>query len=369
MEQVFASEAQGSDATSALQQAPPARERHRGLVAVLCTLATLQVVWFYLFRVPPYIDYALFEAGQERIPFQTRVLLMWPLRWAHGSGLCTRIAGFITMSSGYIPGKVLPEYAPLLVIDGLALMTAGLVARSLYRAYSPTRVLLPFVYPLVLTMTAVQYCLLAWHDFGFLYDLPSLGLFSLALWLLHKRRTLLFAAVFVIATLNRETAIFLLLFYLATEAAEGNRLAPKKLLAWKPLVVTLALAGFWIAWRIHVTRLYRGHTSEADMNLGVNIVYFLYPSIWPQLAGVAAYTLPLLALYQKHLHSMELRLWLAIAPVWLAVMLIEGQVVEIRLFGELIPLFAVVAALIAEGKLRTSFDLAAKPAAGGPALP
>jgi hypothetical protein len=48
-------------------------------------LATIQFVWCYLWLTRPYVSTALYEQGRERMPFQGRMLLMMPLRWAHHS--------------------------------------------------------------------------------------------------------------------------------------------------------------------------------------------------------------------------------------------------------------------------------------------
>jgi hypothetical protein len=325
--------------------------RERVVVFAMCLLATMHLVWFYLNRVPTYLNLERYESGAERMPFQGRPLMEYPLRWAHGSSLCGHAAAFLTSLHMWLPRGVLPEDIVEFAVDLPALAVAGLVARDLYRGQSRSGRFTAFVYPLVLAMVALAYCLETAHFFRFVYDLPSLGLFSCGLYLIYRRRhPALLAALFVVATLNRETSIFLLFFFLASACTEGEKFSWRHVLTWRVGGLAALLTAFWLGWHVWVARHFAGLPTEATTHVGVNLMAIFWPLEWPQLFGIGAYTLPLVLLLRKTPRSAELRAWMWMLPLWGLFMLVFGLVFEIRLFGELIPLFACMAALLADDR-------------------
>ena len=62
------------------------RERlGRHFVFAINALATLQLVWCYLWLTRPYVNTELYSQGLERMPFQGRCLMMPVMWWAHHS--------------------------------------------------------------------------------------------------------------------------------------------------------------------------------------------------------------------------------------------------------------------------------------------
>jgi hypothetical protein len=75
--------------TSAVEisQKPP-HERHvpeKFVLLAVNLLATIHIVWFYITKVPSVLSLPRYEMGVERMPFQGRLLMEYPLRWAHSS--------------------------------------------------------------------------------------------------------------------------------------------------------------------------------------------------------------------------------------------------------------------------------------------
>ena len=315
-------------------------------------LATAHIVWFYINRVPSYIQLDRYEIGAERMPFQGRLLMEWPLRWAHQSHLAGAFAAWLTAMHLWLPRGVLPEDIVEFIVDFVAVVTAGLVARDLYLFHSRRRRLSAYVYPFFLVMVAVSYCLEAHHFFRFFYDLPSLGLFALGLYLIYQRRSLLlFALVFVVATLNRETSLFLLLFFVLSYCVADGQVVWKRALTWRIGGTATLLAALWLAWHVWIARHFAGLASESAHHVLVNIGFLIWPLCWPQVGGVAAYTLPILLLFKTKTRNTELRLWAWVVPLWAIFMMVFGVISEIRLFGELIPLFVCMGVLLAEERL------------------
>jgi len=327
-------------------QRPAARKL---LLITLNLLATIQIVWFYLNRVPSFLHLDRYEAGRERMPFQARLLMTLPLRWAHASPTLIRFASTLSATKIWFPLGIRPEAFVEAPIDILAILAAGLVARDLYRRSSPTGLLTPFVYPLTLVMVAASYCLLTIHLFRYVYDLPSLGLFACGMWLIQRRaHPLLFAILFLIATLNRETSVLLLVLFVLTSCIVDGQWRPRRALCARTILTTGSLAALWLAWHLWAAHHFAALPSESKPRLWANLATLLWPFAWPQLAGIAGYTLPLFLLMRRNLPTLELRLWTAILPIWFFVMLFMGLLIEIRLFGELIPLFACACVLLAE---------------------
>jgi hypothetical protein len=108
----------------------------RLVLPLLYLLASFHIVWFYINRVPSYLVLDRYEAGLERMPFQARLLMEYPLRWAHASAALPALAAGISGIHLWIPRGVLPEDFVEAAIDLTSVLVAGLVATDLYRAYS-----------------------------------------------------------------------------------------------------------------------------------------------------------------------------------------------------------------------------------------
>ena len=186
----------------------------RGKRRLLCgvyLLATVQLTWCYLWLTRPYVSTLLYEQGQERMPFQGRCLMMLPLRLAHNSSLLQAIDRLLSMSHFWFPRPGNPEVLAQGLIGTACVAVTGILTTRLYQASSRRRLLTPFIYPLVLVVWAMTYVLHTVQNFRFVYDLPSLAFFTAALYVIYLRRhPLWFAAIFLLATTNRETTLLLL---------------------------------------------------------------------------------------------------------------------------------------------------------------
>jgi hypothetical protein len=322
------------------------------VVFALNLLATVQVVWFYLARVECHIRLLPYEQGRERIPFQYRLLLMGPMRWAHQSHAVQAAAAWLTVQRGFFPNGVRAEGLAQAGIDLACVCVAGLVARKLYVLSSPTGLLTSYIYPLTLLMVLNTYVLLTMHSYRFIYDLPSLAFFSLGLYCIYlRKRAGWLAAVFVVGTLNRETTLLLLVFYVLAQCHRGQRFDWRQSYARATLMTALPLIAFWLGWHLWVAHMFQGNPSAAQPRVSLNLSILAVPFTWPQVVGTFAYVLPVVILYRRHITDALLKTWLWALPVWFVFMLYYGVFVETRVFGELIPYIACVSALIAEDKI------------------
>lgn len=328
-----------------------ARSDRRILAGLLYLLATIQVALDYQLRVPPYLQIGAYERGAAPMPFQGRVLMMLLFRWVHGNKPLVQISGLV---SGFTPifGSqihVTPESLLQLFVNIGGLILAGLVATRIYQASSRHRLLTPYIYALVLVMCVSTYVLQPVKTLRFVYDLPSLGLFSIGLYLIYFRKhPLLFVFLFMVATVNRETTLFLLLFFLLASLLDDNRIVWKNIYAPRTLQVMLPLALYWMGWHIFVGRIYAHNPRQFLHYYLINAGLLVWPAVWPQLFGAGCYLVAVILLFRRSVTDKVLRIWLWVLPAWFLVMFYYGIIVENRIFGELVPYFACLTALIAE---------------------
>jgi hypothetical protein len=344
------------------QAGPPVTRRPRGLIRVLYLLATIQLVWAYHRRVPPYLHLARYENGLEVTPCQTRVLMMWLLRWAHHNAFLIRVADLLSRFTPIYRAPITPETLVLALTNTLGIMAAGWVATRIYDAASERRMLTEYIYPLVLVLCAVTYVLESLHARSFYYDLPSLGFFAVGLYLIYFRKhPLWFALLFVVATLNRETTLVLLLFYLLAAMADSGAVDWRRAVSPRTLAVVVPLVAYWIAWHLYVNRLYAANHAAWIPAYKINLVLLAWPPAWPQLFAAGGYLVVPIVLYRKRVKDATLRLWLWTLPAWFGLMFLYGIIVESRLYGELIPYVACMGALIAEQSILEQIEPADMP--------
>jgi hypothetical protein len=319
------------------------------LAKALYALATIQVVWAYHSRVSPYLHLLKYENGLEVTPCQTRILMALVLRWAHHCRLLISLAALFSNATPIYRSKVYPESFIFAIADTIGIVVAGWVATRIYEAASERRLLTPYIYPLVLVFCGAQYVLVALHPFRFYYDLPSLGFFAVGLYLIYFRKhPLLFAALFVVATLNRETTLLLLLFYLLAAVSREGIAGYRRAYAGRALAIVAPLAIFWVGWHIYIDRLFAQNLGAPIPASKINTVLLLWPPAWPQMLATGCYcVIPIIA-YRKYVRNRTLRLWLWTLPAWFAIMFRYAIIDEPRLFGELIPYLACMAAIVME---------------------
>jgi hypothetical protein len=338
----------------------------RPLLLLSYLMATVQVAGCYFTLVRPYINTSMYEAGAERLPFQTRVLMMPLMRWAHHSQWAAASAAFLSHSRFWYLKPAEPEAMVQLWINIASLMAAGYATQQIYRGAressgTPSGFLEPFVYPLFLMLCAVQYILHTIQNFRFLYDLPGVAFFAVGLYLIYFRRhPLLFAGLFVIATLNRETTLLLLPFYMLSEATRGANFAWKKTISPAALSVVVPLAALWLSWHFYIFHVFKHNISEYYPRVSLNLYTLVHPRYWPQLLSAGGYVLPFLILFRKRIADPQLRAWLWVLPLWLGFMFFWGILVETRVFGELISYLTCIAMLVAEDRITASIHRQAR---------
>ena len=348
-------------ATVSLQAHSRQAGARRAFLVTLYALATVQIVWCYLWLVRPYVQTVKYEHGEERMPFQGRFLMAFPMRWAHHNPVLLQFGSFLSRFIYWFPKMVQPEVLVQGVINVVCIAIAGIVATKIYNAASKRHLLTPLVYPLVLVLCIGTYVLHTIQNFRFIYDLPSLAFFSLAFYILYfGKHTLWFVLLFLVATINRETTLLLLGLFMLTRAEKNGRVEWRRLFAPQVLSVVLPLSAYWIAVQVIVRHVFVMNRSEFYPRIPLNLTFFVLPNAWPQLLGGCCYLLPIVLIYRKNLQDAVLRSWLWILPAWFAFMFVYGILIETRIFGELIPFIATIGVLMAEEAIVARLSSAGK---------
>lgn len=327
----------------------PARLRRAGLL-LLCVLAAVQFVGSYIYLEFPYVDLQQWESGSERLPFQTRLLLAPLYSLYEHSATGITYAENLAHNDYFFPNGVTPGMVLEFSIGIVCVLISGWVAVRLYDGATRRGLLRPLVYPIFLAMCVLLYIVHTVQNFRYVYDLPSLAFFSIGFYLIYFRKPLpWFVLLFTVATLNRETTLLLLPFWALSQAlgADG-RVRWRGLLQPRVLGVLGALGVYWVLWHHIVFSMFGANPSEYYPRAGFNFHCFLRLRYWPQLASAFAFLWPFLIVYRKQVRDAQLRAWMMVLPLWYAFMFMWAVLTETRVFGELIPFLAPVAALMAE---------------------
>jgi hypothetical protein len=326
-----------------------AKSENRALARALYVLATIQVVWAYHSRVPSYLNLERYEKGLEITPCQTRILMMLVLRWAHHNPFLIYLTDLLSKITLLYRSPIYPESIIFAITDTAGIVVAGWVTMRIYEAASERRLLTAYIYPLVLVFFVANYVLMALHCVRFYYDVPSLGFFAVGLYLIYfHKHPLVFAALFLVATLNRETTLLLLLFYLLAAVTEGSTVDWRRAYAPRTLAVVIPLAICWIGWHIFANRMFAQNHLAFIPAREINSLLLIWPPAWPQMLAAGCYSILPIFFYRRLVKDPTLRIWLWVLPAWFGIMFLYAIVVETRLYGELIPYLACMTAIVME---------------------
>lgn len=322
------------------------------LVAILSVHFALS----YMTHSHPYLDITKYAQGQERNPFQYRALTSWLLY------ILAKPIDALSLQDYFSP----PFDNAYRIAD--TIISTISIALSVYFTY---RIILHFTQVkyfaqlaslLVIYMAYFNY-ILAYgvYNFSYPYDLPQLAFFSAALFFLYRQAFLYFYIVFVISTINRETSIFLLVFLMLSYIVNPGPLR-KPAINW----LIAGLASFALI--KYLLLLAYGHNAHEIpqraaygglwvWQLGLNLKILLMPQYWADILSNFGFIWLIVLFWFRYLNQDELKrcLW-AIFP-WIVGMMFVGRILEIRIFGELIPFITVVIAVIVRNRMKSELSI------------
>ena len=313
-------------------------------------IAMISCVYFaqlYVTYKPSYLRLHDYAMGLERRPFQERDLMRWPLAWAgRFPALQHATAGHALVNS--------PELLAVQVIGCVSLLLAGWSAVKLYRLVHPAgRVpLLPWALMIVVAI----FDLVLTVPFSFPYDLPAMAFLGWGTYLVFARRFRWLLPLFVVATFNRETTLFLILILLLTAAVRDGRCDWRQVRSQDWLQAAV-LGAVWVGVQLLQRHRYAGNGSEAGPRIVGNLHALARPMLWPNILSASAFLLPWIFFNRHRLPDARLRAALLVLPVWVLLLLSVGQILELRIYADITVLVAVAAAVLLEKTVLGARDL------------
>ena len=332
-----------TDLPGTISRTPAASELWLERVAAVYIWAALLVDCLYFAQLyttfkPPYLDLRAYALGHERMPFQARELMRYPLLLAERSSFLLH----------WSAGKAVINTPQLLMLEltsCICLVLAGWSAVKLFRFFVPQSSMpwLPFALLLVL-------CLFDFYlpvPFSFPYDLPATMFLGWGTYLLLTGRFGWLLAVFALGTWNRETTLFLVLFAAILALTRSGRWE------WRSITRTditriASLSALWLAITAALHHRYAGNPTEAGSRLSSNLRALLHPMLWPSILSASAFLFPWLWL-RRHRLPTALRAGVLLLPLWILILLCVGQILELRIYGDISVFVAVCAAYIFTG--------------------
>jgi hypothetical protein len=193
--------------------------------------------------------------------------------------------------------------------------------------------------PTVSSVAALSlYAILPFNYFNlpyYPYDVPSVMFFTLGLILIHDERWWWFYPLFVIATLNRETSIFLTVaMVLALFDRYGwptlGALAASQLAIWaaiKLVLYALYAQNRWMGYGLYQFQLKVNLATLYALPIKGIIALATWGCLW--LAVLV---------WRARIRDAFLRRNLWVVPVFIAGMFFVGFIIELRIYGEVLPI-------------------------------
>ncbi len=290
---------------------------------------------YYVVFARSYLRLPAFVAGTERMPFQARELMRYPLGWAMHSGFLQRL------TEGHkgtgTPALLFTELTAL-----VCMLLSGWAALALYRWAEPDAAVPLLPAALLLVICLFDYTLTV--PYGFIYDLPSLAFLGWGVFFVLSNRFWALLLLFPFATWNRETSAFLVLMLAAAACFRTGRFTLRSVTR-KDLLRLAVLTAIWVAIVVSLDHKYAANPTEAGSRLGRNLHELSNPVHWPNLLSASAFLLPYIWLRRNRLRQPTLRGCVAVLPLWILLLLWRGQALELRIYGDISVLVATAAAI------------------------
>ena len=316
-----------------------------------CAQFTIRYVW----RNLPYLDLPAYANGTGMMPFQGRVLMSWVLKATAGN---PHWSGVLTHMGAHLPEDLRSPYAvALLIINFIAMIVCTLASRWTLLHLTGDKTFSAWGSLLVLYMAYFN-LVVGYGIFLLPYDVLSLAIFVVSVWLVIAKRYATLTLVVAIGALNRETVIFVPLFFAlyswfrtryAQEPSEASGRRWRTVLPYLTVQVLVCLA-----LRMWIEHHFRNNPLESSMptrwfgiRLFGNLRSLVKPPQWALLLSVFGFTLPLFVAKFDKIGDRALAHSTAIVMVlWAIAMLLVGVVIEIRIFSELTAFMMPCVALI-----------------------
>lgn len=167
----------------------------------------------------------------------------------------------------------------------------------------------------------------------FPWDLPSITLFTIGLLLLYRRKLLPYYALFVLASLTKQTAVFLAVIYLFTSLGRNQN---RSVALHFGLQIAIWMAIIYGQYQI-------GHANPFAMDLfgasklGANLTFVSGISNLPFLFSAFGYLWIPTVMFMSVIRDSFVRKSMFVALPYVLAVVVAGDVSELRIYGELAP--------------------------------
>jgi hypothetical protein len=307
----------------------------------IVVIAAAFLAQIYTIELPSYLNLREYALGHERMPFQARELMRYPLLWAGNSSFLEgHTAGHAGVNS--------PERLVILMVSFVSILLSIWAAQKIDRHFWPrARVpLLPFAILVVVFLFDFYLAV----PFSFPYDLPSMMFLGWGLYLVLTDRFWWLLPLFAVATWNRETSLFLVFALAAVALTRSGRwsLRAVRRTDWSQLA-TLSVVWCLITGYLH--HKYAANPSEAGARVTGNLLKLATPVLWPAILSGSAFLLPWIYWRRDLISARPLRACVLVLPLWVLILLYAGQILELRIYGDISVFVAVCAAAILRAEM------------------
>ena len=230
-----------------------------GIILILDVCAGLQFVRFYLKSASMYVNMRAYLSGQERMPFQARLL---PAILMRGMLRIPHFGSWMQHSHGLMPAELMPFYLLSLV----SLCCSAVLTQWLYLSVTRSHALAALVFPAFLYVTSWTYLLHVEANFSYPYDLLSLAFFTAGMLCIYRRWFVPLILIVLVGTVARETTLFLVGLYLidaaSTHATNRSGSASRFDLRQVPLLRAALLLGIWAAVDLTLSHLFQRNSHR-----------------------------------------------------------------------------------------------------------
>ena len=287
----------------------------------------------------PFLDLQKFIAGGEGFPFQYRILTT-PI-----------FAALLRAFAHFNFGPALPHFPDYLASpEALAYFAINcgsfFVALLLFRrvsaeVFAGTAAIASYF--LFVALSYLWFILNPGLSFLLPYDVPALAFCVASLLCVLRGRWILLYAVFVLATLNRETSYLIVLlltvrWYLGDEKRQALRVAGLLGALWVALKLALI---FWF-WPVSGGLVIAG--PRVGYNFAILAKPWQWPTLWPLILPVAA------SAWGYRIAAA--RPWAITATIGFLSLFCVANITELRAYGDLIPFVVLATIALIAGEQR-----------------
>ena len=304
----------------------------------IAAVASLHFALAFSLTLPRLWDLPTFAYANIAYPYRRRILIRGLYRLVlHFTQSPTVPLGHGAVTTVALLNIVLAFSSVMLAVLAARLLIAQILGRQ-----SPFR----WLSLLVVYCCSYHFLLIPENRVQFPYDLPSMAFFGLATYAAFTRNRWLYYPIFLLATFNRESTLFLPLIFLIFALREDLPL-PRALRSL-PLRLYAETAVQLLAWVfiLHLCESLTGGPTTLPTHLRQNLHLLTNPIHWPTFLSLFGFLWIPYLLFFRRIRSPRLERCVLLAPLWAAAMFLYADILEIRVNSEAIVYITVCIALI-----------------------